>query len=423
VRVRNLLICKDPVNDIESELKDKYLRRVNEMFKRAVSLETAFTDSDEVFHGILTLTENLQDFYESFMVITQYYHSARAGRGDIVARLLGKLGVSGKMEFEFRINKLPELVGFGGTLGLSNNEDITFDIIHILDDNLVFFESKVKIDSGCTAGRREIMGKFRDFVKLLVENKGNISDIIKKAGIKNIYLIGGFLFNIRGEPATLEDDKNFNICYRGLIEGKSKFIEFLEEKGITFKEYDESSKRAFTIEFNVGDINVFVISTYGDYAVDRLFLGNVKHDLTYFASLLSGIRYDDMWLAQILAISERSLLSQCIRESNGTNYNNYIISIIKENIKHKGMLLNDFRRALVNGDEDRLKELIETILSKDLPEPVGVHILRIFDREYSIDDYLCDLMQFLSCANVEQEIKNKLKSLGILAESKQMTLW
>jgi hypothetical protein len=314
------------------------------------------------------------------------------------------------------------LLGFSGTLGLSKDENITFDIVHKLEDNLIFFESKAKIDSGCTAGRREIMGKFRDFVKLLAENKKGIRDLIKKAGIRNIYLVGGFLFNISGKPATLEDDKSF-ICFRGLIEGKDKLINFLKEKGIKFKEHDESPERAFIIEFRINDINIYTISAYGDYAVDRLFLGNVKHDLTLFADLLSGIRYDDMWLAQILAISERSVLSQCIRKSNGKNYNNYIISIIKENIKSKGKLLDDFRLALKSKNEDKIKAIIEMILSKDLPKPIGVHMIKIFDNSYSIEDYICDLMQFLSCADVQEEVKNKLRDLKILQTNKQTTLW
>lgn len=421
MRVRNLLICKDPTDEIERDLRDKYLHRVKEMFKRAVSLETSFTDSDEAFHGILTLAGNLQDFYESFMVITQYYQSARAGRGDIVARLLKRLGVAGKMEFEFKINKLPEFLGFGGTLGLSRKDDITFDIAHKLGNNLILFESKVKIDSGCTAGRREIMGKFRDLIKLLIENKNNIRNLIKRAGIENVYLVGGFLFNISGRPATLDDDKSF-ICFSGLKEGKEKLIDLLREKGVKFEEHDESFEKAFVIEFKIDDINISVISAYGDYAVDRLFLGNVKHDLTLFADLLRGIRYDDMWLAQILAISERSILSQCIRESDGKNYNNYIISIIKENVKSKGALLRDFKLALERRDEEKINAIVKHIIS-DLPEPIGVHIIKMFDDSYSVEDYICDLMQFLSCADIERELKNKLEDLKVLSKSKQMTLW
>lgn len=415
MKERNLLICKDNLtDDVERDLRDKYLRRVKEMFKRAVSLETSFTDSDEAFHGILTLNGALQSFYESFMVITQYYHSSRAGRGDIVAKLLGKLGKPGIMKFEFKIDRLPELLDLGESLGLSKKDNITFDIVHRYGNSLVFFESKVKIDSGCTAGRREVMEKFRDFIKLLIRNEKDIRNVIKRGGINNVYLVGGFLFDISGKPATLENDKGF-ICFSGLEEGKEKLISLLSEHDIDYEEHGESSERAFIIEFNLdNDLKIHVVSAYGNYAVSMLFLGNNEYDLSYFAKLLSGVKYDDMWLCQILTISERTVLSQCVKDSEGKNYSNYVISIVEENIKNNGKILEEFKSALKDRNTDKIRQIVDIFISKDLPTPVGVHILKMFDKSYSIEDYVCDLMQFLSCNDVEEEIKNKLRDLGVV---------
>jgi hypothetical protein len=86
-------------------------------------------------------------------------------------------------------------------------------------------------------------------------------------------------------------------------------------------------------------------------------------------------------------------------------------------VQSEGKLLEDFRVAISVRDIDKIDAIVKAIISNNLPEPVGVHILRIFDNSYSIKDYICDIMQFLSCANVKEDIKNKLKSLKILPES------
>jgi len=110
MRIRKLLICTEPRNEIEAGLKRMYLKRVQEMFKRTLSMESIFNIFDEVFHGLSqasVVSENLYSFYESLLTITSYYQHSQAGRGSLVAKLLEELGTSEKMEFEFALMKLP----------------------------------------------------------------------------------------------------------------------------------------------------------------------------------------------------------------------------------------------------------------------------------------------------------------------------
>lgn len=226
MRIRKLLICTEPSNEIEKDLKRIYLKRIQEMFKRTLNMESIFNIFDEVFHGlsqVAVISENLYSFYESLLTITSYYQHSQAGRGSLVAKLLKDLGTSERMEFEFNLMKLPQLLG--QTLRLEESELTRqkFDIVNKSNDNLVFCELKMKVYSGCTAGRIELMEKFNKFVKLIISNQ-SLRDCIKNAGIKTIFLVGGILFDIHGEPATTQKDEEWGICHNGLIKGKNDII-------------------------------------------------------------------------------------------------------------------------------------------------------------------------------------------------------
>ena len=116
MKLRKLLICTEPKNEneIEAGLKRMYLKRVQEMFKRTLNMESIFNIFDEVFHGLSqasVVSENLYSFYESLLTITSYYQHSQAGRGSLVAKLIEKLGTSDKMEFEFALtNKTASMV-------------------------------------------------------------------------------------------------------------------------------------------------------------------------------------------------------------------------------------------------------------------------------------------------------------------------
>ncbi len=405
MRIRKLLICTEPRNEIEAGLKRMYLKRVQEMFKRTLSMESIFNIFDEVFHGLSQaslVSENLYSFYESLLTITSYYQHSQAGRGSLVAKLLEELGTSEKMEFEFALMKLPQWLGQTIKLEESELTKQKFDIVNKSKDNLAFCELKMKVYSGCTAGRVELMEKFNKFTKLIIGNQ-SFRNCIKNVGIKNIFLIGGILFDIQGEPATTQKDEEWGICYNGLLRGKNDIIKTLKDKNVHYN-IDEKKlpEKAFLIEFIIDGIQVNIIAVYGNEVIKSLFVGRQKYDIEHFKKQLEEMLYDDLWLGQIITMSERAVLDQNFKKNK--NLNNYVISILKND-----EILSDVKIFQLNRNNKTLEEvtnrIIEMIKQHDKklldirPTPAEV-IIKSSGEDYNTSDYVADIIQFLSCKEV-----------------------
>lgn len=386
-----------------------YLKKLREMFKRTLNMESTFNIFDEIFHGLSQaslVSENLYNFYESLLTITSYYQHSQAGRGNLIAKLLEEFGTTEKIVFEFSLMELPELLGQNTKLEESELTKQKFDIVNKSGDNLAFCELKMKVYSGCTAGRIEVMEKFNKLTKLIIENQ-SFRNCIKNAGIRNVFLISGVLFGIHGEPATVQMDKEWGICYNGLLRGKNDIIKTLDNKGIPYKIDDEnSSKKSFLIEFVVDDINVNIIAAYGDEVIRNLFFGKQKYNIEHFKKQLEEILYDDLWLGQLITISERTILSQNFKRNK--NLNNYVTSILRNN-----KIILEIKKFQLNKNIKTLEEVtdktIEMIKQYDRnlleikPIPAEV-IIKSFGQDYNIRDYVADIVQFLSC----KEITNTL---------------
>ena len=405
MRIRKLLICTEPRNEIENNLRRMYLKRVQEMFKRTLSMESIFNIFDEVFHGLSQaslVSENLYSFYESLLTITSYYQHSQAGRGSLVAKLLEELGTTEKMEFEFALMKLPQWLEQTVKLEESELTKQKFDIVNKSKDNLAFCELKMKVYSGCTAGRVELMEKFNKFTKLIIENQ-SFRNCIKNAGIKNVFLIGGILFDIQGEPATTQKDEEWGICYNGLIRGKNDIIKTLKDKNVQYT-IDEKKlpEKAFLIEFEVDGIKANVIAVYGNEVIKSLFIGKQKYDIKHFKEQLEEMLYDDLWLGQIITMSERAVLDQNFKKNK--NLNNYVISILKNN-----EILSEVKKFQLSRNNKTLEEVTDRIIERikkydknllDIqPIPAEI-IIKSSGEDYNIRDYVGDIIQFLSSKDV-----------------------
>lgn len=405
MRLRKLLICTEPKDEIEAGLRRMYLKRVQEMFKRVLNMESIFNAFDEIFHGLSQtsiISDDLYSFYESLLTITSYYQHSQAGRGSLVAKLLENLGRTEKMEFEFSLMKLPQWLGQNIKIGESELTRQKFDIVNKNGDNLAFCELKMKVYSGCTAGRVELMEKFNKFTKLVIENS-TFRNCIKNANIKNIFLIGGILFDIQGEPATREKDKEWGICYNGLLRGKNDIIKTLRDRDIKYKIDEEKlSETAFIIEFTVDDIKVNIVAVYGNEVIKSIFVGNQIYDITHFKKQLEEMLYDDLWLGQIITMSERAVLDQNFKKNK--KLNNYVISILKNN-----ELLFEVEKFRSNRDNKTLEETTDRVIEmikqydKNLlnitATPAEI-IMKSSGENYNIRNYVADIIQFLSCKEV-----------------------
>lgn len=408
--IRKLLICKKPENEIERKLKEMYLRRVIEMFKRSLTLESTFNIFDEIFHGlskISLVSKSLYSFYESLLTITSYYQHSQAGRGSLVAKLLEKLGTSEKMKFEYPLKEIPQLLGQNKILKETELTRQKFDIINKSECNLVLCELKMKVYSGCTAGRIELMQKFNKFTKLIIENQ-SFRECIKNSGVKNIFLIGGVLFDIQGEPATTQKDEEWGICYNGLLRGRNDIIKTLNDMKIEHKLNGKKiPEKAFIIEFVIDGVNVQIIAAYGNEVIRKLFTGKQKHDIKYFKNLMEKMLYDDLWLAQIIAISERTILDQYFKKNK--KLNNYLTLILKND-----NILAEINKFRLTRNDEKLEEVTLRIIKiiknicKNLLEirPIPAEIIfKSSGEDYDIKNYIADLVQFLSCKNVIKNIK------------------
>jgi len=405
MRIRKLLICTEPRNEIEAGLKRMYLKRVQEMFKRTLNMESIFNIFDEIFHGLSqasVVSENLYSFYESLLTITSYYQHSQAGRGNLVAKLLEDLGTSEKMEFEFALMKLPQLLEQTIKLEESQLTKQRFDIVNKSNDNLALCELKMKVYSGCTAGRIELMEKFNKFTKLIIENQ-SFRNCIKNANIKNVFLIGGILFDIQGEPATTQKDEEWGLCFNGLLRGKNDIIKTLKDKNVQYKIDDEKRpEKAFLIEFVIDGIKVNIIAVYGNEVIKTLFVGKQKYGIEHFKKQLEEMLYDDLWLGQIITISERAMLDQNFKKNK--HLNNYVTSILKNN-----EMLSEVNKFRLSRNINTLKEVTLKIINivkdydKNLleirPTPAEI-IIKSSEEGYDIKDYVADIVQFLSCKDV-----------------------
>lgn len=413
LKFRKLLILSKPRSEIEAGLKRMYLKRVQEMFKRTLTMESTFNIFDEIFHGLAqtsSISENLHSFYESFLTITQYYQHSQAGRGSLVAKLLEDLGTSEIMKFEFSLKKLPQILGQEIELEDSELTKQKFDIVNKNKESLAFCELKMKVYSGCTAGRIELMEKFNKFTKLIIENQ-NFRNCVKNGKIKNIFLIGGVLFDIQGDPATKQKDEEWGICYNGLMRGSNDIIKTLEDKQIEYKiNKEDSEEKAFIIEFLLDGIKINIIAVYGNEVIKTLFMGKHKHDVNYFKKQLEEMLYDDLWLGQIISLSERVILDQNFKKNK--NLNNFIITILNDE-----KLLMEIKKLQFNKKENFLEELVDKVLEvvnssdKNLlqikPIPAEL-IINSSGEKYNLKNYVGDIIQFLSCNDVVREIRKEI---------------
>ncbi len=106
---------------------------------------------------------------------------------------------------------------------------------------------------------------------------------------------------------------------------------------------EKSLEEAFAIAFSIDNIDIKIVAVYGNEVIRRLFVGKQKRDLDYFRQQLEGMLYDDLWLGQIISLSERAILDQNFKSSR--KLTNFITAIISDNLilrplcssNHKGL--------------------------------------------------------------------------------------
>jgi hypothetical protein len=423
MKIRKLLILTEPADELEKNLQKKYIKRVQEMLKKAISLESIFSFFDEIFHGIAKTeveSQDLYSFYEAFLTVTSYYQHSQAGRGSLIAKLFQELlniESNDKVLFEGRVSNFSKILNKSCIFDISKEEDQKFDIVVKLNNTMVICELKMKIYSGCTAGRIEIIEKFIKFVELLHKDE-KLYNCFDLNEIKEIKLIGGVLYDIEGNPATLEKDIEWQICYSGLKNGINRLINFLKNKNLDFQYENNYKNCALQISFIVKGTKFVIYFLYGNQLLEAITGGESINYLEDLKEKLETKLYDDIWLAQLISINERSILNQMFRKNKKLkNTLTYIFGHYISDVEFKNYFEN-FLNKKTKSKED-LKKLIMKIKSiikkdKELLKAVShskvIQIMKI-ETTYTIDDYLADLIQILLCPRVFNYLLVQYKSL------------
>lgn len=341
---------------------------------RELSLDIEAKDFDpvaKIFDGLLSIPLEKRHFYESLLGVTSYYHHSQGGRGKYIEKKIASFADFCSLNIE--LSNIPfwlenplihKKKGIFTLDGLTSDEKsimrknqwdwignrkVTTDIGNILKDEktIVLLEIKNRIDTGGTAARREIWTseKFGIYLDYLITDEKlfrkfkqefSLTELLKFFNIEKLEIYLGVLFDKSDSPANISIDK-----VSGFYSSSKQGFEFLCNKLSNSPSIKIISKdsESLNLKFELvnSEITVEVGALYGNDITMKLF----RKPLPLTDLLL--LKYDDIWLAQLITIDERSILLKykknfstifidlLSRDSNLRNlYDGLIISEINE---------------------------------------------------------------------------------------------
>jgi len=414
LRKRNLLCLKNKESlDLGHKLLYEPYKNILANFVE-LSLNPKTKDFDpvsRVFDGLESISEDLKHYYEALLGVTSYYQHSQGGRGKYVEKRFSSLVQTCSLNIKLSELPLwlqyPELHRRKGILtlkGLTSEEksqirriewdfigkvDETTDLGNLIKDEktIVLLELKNRVDSGGTAARREIWTKkFKSLLEILntdepkLYKKNNeefsLIELLRYFGIEKLEIYIGILFDVAGNPATKEGDKGQGF-YSSNEEGYRDLKNTIDRKELTIvKEDSKTLKRIL-------DINGFEVtfgSLYGDEIPHRLFRK------PYSVSDLLILKYDDIWLAQLTSISERTFLLKF-----GKNFMTILKDCLRKD-RDVRQLYDDFITA--EGSEASQNALIEYLLTNYSTE----FLPKFYPSEKQKSEYLTDVIQVLAAS-------------------------
>jgi hypothetical protein len=376
-----------------------------------------FDPVSRVFSGLESVSEDVKHYYEALLGVTSYYQASKGGRGKYIEKKLSSFVET--CSLDIRLSELPIWLSYPllhrkkGIFTLqelsseersilrrsewdwlgSKEDEETIDLGNIFkeSESIVFIELKNRIDSGGTAARREIWNKkFKNFLTLIsniqkkLYRKGSYTfsliELFKYFGIKHIEFYIGILFDTEGKPATRQSDKEHGF-YSSSEEGYRDLKVFMSS--LPNVRIINEDPNTLTLDVRIErfeDFSIRFSSVYGNEIPKALFKKG------YSISDLLILRYDDIWLGQLTAISERAFLLKF--QENTTLI---IKSILQRDFKARE-LYDEFINS--EGAEDLLIKLVNYLLRKYSEE---------FKTNYippgkQADEYIADIIQVLASA-------------------------
>jgi len=356
-----------------------------------------------------------RDYYEALLGVTSYYQASKGGRGRYIEKKLASC--FDFCSLDIKLSQIPfwlthptihKKKGIFTQQGLSTSEkklirrfhwdwggdsDEETDLGSVIknEEAMVLTEIKNRVDSGGTAARREIWTsqKFGIILDHLIENKkvyrkhesGEIEDfsfaeMLLHFEIQSLEMYIGILFDITDAPASIDVDKR-NGFYSSSKEGFNYFLDKMKRSGKFDIICVNSEKLQVEAKHKPSNITIKCGALYGDKITEKLFRQKIS------VSDLLLLRYDDIWLSQLIAISERTNLLKF-----GKNYT----TTFKEILIKDWDIRNLYDRFINSeGSEETLNELMNHLLNKYSESFSSEFYTPSTER----DEYLADVIQFL----------------------------
>jgi len=368
----------------------------------------------KAYDGLLSAPSEIRDYYEALLGVTSYYQASKGGRGRYIEKKIASAFENCSLDIKLSELPLwiehPALHKKKGIFTLNRlateekgiirrthwdwagNKDESTDVGTILkkEKAMVLVEIKNRVDSGGSSARREILTsqKFGIIVDYLLKNEKiykkdnkefSLSELLKFFNLENLELYIGVLFDKGEMPATIEADKRSGF-YSSSKEG---FI-YLSNKIKVRKEIKILSEdlENLKIEFLLpnSSLKIKIEALYGDDVTLKLFRKQLP------VSDLLLLKYDDMWLSQLIAIDERTFLLK-----NNKNFSTLLQDLLKRNAelrrKYDELISSECKESTLNEIVNYLLTKYSTLFDENLI-PKGK------DKK----EYLGDIVQIL-CAS------------------------
>ncbi len=413
---RNLLCVKNETSlDLGHLLLYKPYKNILVNFVSLATEKSAidFDPISRAFDGLESISEDMKHYYEALLGITSYYQHSQGGKGKYIEKKISSIVKTCSMNIKFSELPVwleyPELhrkKGIFTQSGLTSTErsilrniewdwlgkeDETTDIGNFLttEGKLILIELKNRVDSGGTAGRREVWTKkFRAILGFLCGNGGlysrrgkkySLSDLLKHFHLTKFEVYIAILFNVEGTPATKEGDRERGF-FSSNVEGYRDLKSFLSSNPKLRLDKEDPDDLLLDLTLTESNLKVKVGALYGNQIPKELF----QQD--YSLTDLLILRYDDIWLSQLIVIDERTLLLK--------SDSNYMITF--QELRKKDRDLRIKYDDLINSEcgEGELSKITKYLLNKYPSFFVDEFLPAGKDKE----GYLADIIQVL-CAS------------------------
>lgn len=402
-------------------LWNPYKNIISNFVKLCTEKNAAVFDSiARVYDGLESITPELENYYESLLGVTSYFQASKGGRGKYIEKKLATINTHSSLNVElselpfyFENTELHKKKGIFTLKGLNSRErqlirnsgwiwrgenDISFDLINVIKDEnvLILMEHKNRVDSGGTSARREMwISKFRNLLETFTRNESifvrvgdltneeedfTLLELLTYFNISRLELYCAILFNLDGTPATKNGDKSEGF-YTTSKEGYLNNINYLNLQDSIYDivERDDDNLR-LEVEFIDENFKIGIEAVYGNQIPQKLF----RKD--YPISELLLLKYDDIWLSQLLSIDERTFLLK---------YDTNFMAIFKKLIKRDFKLKQSYNKFINNeGDLEDLEEIVTYLLEEYSEELED----KLVPKDVTKEQYLADVIQVLASA-------------------------